>query len=101
MTIAEAKAKYDEAFEFLLEKQQACFHARLKEQKSGRAYEKALEETPGLDAKSRHKLCGDWYEAERQAENALFEARQAEAAVEKANEQLLAAQAAAHHGQQE
>lgn len=95
MTPAEAKAKYDAAVETLLEKQRAYFYARLKEQKLGQAYQKALEEKPDLDAKTSQKMCGEWYEAERQAERARIEAKNADEAVEKADAALKQAMAQA------
>ena len=85
MTPAEAKAKWDAAVEAAQEKQRNYFYAKLTARKLEQAYLTALEEKPDLDAKTSQKMCGDWYEAERKAENARFEARQADAAQEKAS----------------
>jgi uridine kinase len=83
----QAKAKVDAALDALKDKQRSYFLAKVEADKREKIYLDAQKD-PNLERKVSHKLCGDWYEADRLVEKARVEAREADAAYEKAQKEF-------------
>lgn len=83
MSIEKAKTKLTDAAEKAFVKRKAYFEAKQRARKLEEKYE-GVQDDELIDAKTRQRICEDWYRAERRAEAARTEATQADEAVEAA-----------------
>lgn len=83
MSIENIKAKLDEVADKAFEKRKAYFKARQEARRLEKKY-KGVQDDETIDAKTRHRICGDWYKAEQKAEVARTEAALADKAEEAA-----------------
>lgn len=77
MNASEAKAALERANENVFQKQHEWFLAKVDAERLSKAYQAVLGGQPAPDAKTRQRACGEWYEAERKAENAEIAVKQA------------------------